>query len=392
MTSLLTKLFIKNANDVSSSEVRAKYGMLSGCVGIVINIFLCIIKMICAFLTGSVSIAADSFNNLSDAGSSIVTLIGFKMSAKPADKDHPFGHGRVEYICALVVSLAVLLMGFELLKTSVGNIFSGESIIFSFVSVIILIVSILFKLWMYFFNSAIAKKINSTSMLAAAADSISDVLATSAVLLGLLIFKFTNINADAYIGILVSCLILYAGYSTIKDSLTPLLGEPTNRELTDEIKNIVLSHKSVIGIHDIIVHNYGVGRFMISLHAEVRADCDILEIHDEIDLIEKHLSNHFNCNAVIHMDPIETDNQAVNEERAFVSNCVKSINPSLSIHDFRMVRGSTHTNLIFDLCVPFDFPVSDSILTDSIDTAVKQKNPNYYTVINIDKIYTENGN
>lgn len=385
MTSLLIRLFIKNPSDTESAANRSKYGMLSGAAGIFINIFLCILKMIAAFITGSLSIAADSFNNLSDAGSSIITLIGFKMSAKPADKDHPFGHGRIEYICALIVSIAVILMGLELLKASFEKIFNPDNITFSAISVIILIVSILFKTWMYFFNRTLAKKINSTSMLATAADSLSDSISTAAVLFGLLIYKFASLNLDSYIGILVSCFILYTGYSTVKDSLAPLLGEKTDNALIEEIKSIVLSHKNIIGVHDIIVHNYGVGRFMMSLHAEVRADSNILEIHDEIDLIEKQLCHHFNCNAVIHMDPVETDNRTVNEARAFVTSSVKSISESLSIHDFRMVRGNTHTNLIFDLSVPFDFSISDRDLINTINTIVKEKNPNYYTVINIDK-------
>lgn len=391
MIKLLVKLFIKNSDDVSNPEVRGKYGVLSGSVGIFINILLCIIKMIAAFISGSVSIAADSFNNLSDAGSSAVTLVGFKMSAKPADKDHPFGHGRVEYICAFAVSVAILLMGFELLKASIQNIFSNEEIIYSFVSVVILTVSVIFKLWMYFFNRFLAKKTKSSSLMATAADSVSDAFATTAVLIGLLVYRYTKINIDPYVGILVSAFILYAGYSTVKDALKPLLGEPASRELINEIKEIVLSHKSVIGVHDIIVHNYGVGRFMMSLHAEVRADCNILEIHDEIDLIEKQLCNHFRCNAVIHMDPIETDNETVNTERDFVLAAVKSIDSALSVHDFRMVSGKTHTNLIFDLCVPFGFHISDSDLIKTLDLIVKEQNSNYYIVVNIDKVYESDG-
>ena len=385
MTSVLAKIFIKNYKDVNDSKVRSDYGVLAGIVGILVNVLLCVLKMLAGVFTGAVSIIADAFNNLSDAGSSIVSLVGFKLSVKPADKDHPFGHGRVEYVCTLIVAIAVLLMGIELVKTSVEKIFRPGEIVFTAVSAIILIVSILFKLGLFFFNRSMAKMIESDTMRATAADSISDAFATLAVLIGMLFFKWTSVNIDAYVGILVSVFILYTGFTTIKEALTPLLGQATDKELVKEIEQIVLSHEFVLGIHDLIVHNYGVGRFIMSLHAEVSADVDILAAHDKIDLIEKQLCEKFGCQAVIHMDPIVTNDEVINDAREFVSQTVKSINPKLSIHDFRMVSGPTHTNLIFDLLIPYDIKSSDEDIVEAIKTIINEKNENYFAVINVDK-------
>lgn len=387
MTRFLIKLFIKDYNNTKDPAVRIRYGIFSGVVGIIANIILCAVKIIAGILTGAVSIIADAINNLSDAASSIISLIGFKMSGKPADKDHPFGHGRIEYISALIVSIAIILMGFELVKTSFSKLFSPTPIIFNTLTAVILAISVLFKLWLFWFNRTLSKRTNSDSMRATAMDSLSDSFATLAVLAGLMFYKFTDINIDAYMGIIVSVLIFYAGYCTIKDSLAPLLGEAATKELADEIEKIVLSHESVLGIHDLVIHNYGVGRFMMSLHAEVRADSDILAAHDEIDLIEKQLAEHFNCQAVIHMDPIVTDDEEINRAKEFVTKTVKSIHESLSIHDFRMVKGPTHTNLIFDLVVPFDFKISDKDILDTVKTLISEHNETYFVVATVEKSF-----
>ncbi len=387
MTKLLIKLFIKNYSDTKSVSVRSKYGIFSGVVGIILNVILCITKIFAGLLSGSVSIIADAVNNLSDAASAIISLVGFKMSIKPADKDHPFGHGRIEYISALLVSVAIIFMGYELLKASVLKLFNPTLVSFNLITIIVLSVSVLIKLWLFLFNRRIAKIIKSESVSATAFDSLSDAAATFAVLLSLLFFKFTNINIDAYMGVLVSFLIFFAGCRAIREALAPLLGEGGSKELACEIEEIVLSNESVIGIHDLVIHNYGAGKFMMSLHAEVSADSDILVAHDEIDLIEKQLSEHFNCTAVIHMDPIVTNNEEINRTKKFVTEAVCSINPILSIHDFRMVKGPTHTNLIFDLVVPFDFKISDEDVLAAVKTLIGQHNDTYYVVATVEKSF-----
>ena len=385
MTDLLFKLFIKDHDNVSNARVRERYGILGSVVGISLNAGLSIIKLVAAVLSMSVSLTADAVNNLSDALSSIITLIGFKMAGKPADKKHPFGHGRIEYISALLVAIVILFMGAELVRSSFGKIINTEPIIYTPVSVIILIISILVKLWMFFFNRKIGKKINSQSMSATAKDSLSDCAATAAVLVGIVIFYFFGYSIDGYIGLVVACFILFTGYQTIRDSLSPLLGQPPDINLVEEIKNLVLSHDGIIGMHDLIIHNYGPTRFMLSLHAEISASDDVLKLHDTIDLIEKQLCSRYGCDAVIHMDPIETDNILINNTKKIVSNIISSIDTRLSMHDFRMVTGPTHTNLIFDLVVPFGFDISDEQLIERIRDEVFDFDKNYFTVINIDK-------
>lgn len=387
MTNLLVKLFVKNYEKISDESVRESYGVLSGGVGITLNVLLSLIKLCAGIISASVSVTADAMNNLSDALSSVITLIGFKMSGKPADCRHPFGHGRIEYISALFVSLAIILMGFELAKSSAQKIACAEELVFSPVSAAILAVSILVKLWMYFFNRKIGKKIDSQSVLAASKDSLSDSAATLAVLLGMLFFRFTGFSIDGYIGLVVSCFILFAGYQTIRDALSPLLGQPPSRELVEDIKNTVMSHEGIIGMHDLIIHNYGPARFMLSLHAEVSANDDVIKLHDTIDLIEKQLQTRYKCDAVIHMDPIEVDNEVILQTKKLVEAIVADIDPTLSIHDFRMVTGATHTNLIFDLVVPFGYSMSDGALAELVQSKVSEADSGYFTVINIDKNY-----
>ncbi len=387
MADLLFRLFIKDYNNVSDPHVREKYGVLGSVSGIALNVILCIIKICIAILSMSVSILTDAFNNLSDALSSIITLIGFKMSSKPADKQHPFGHGRIEYISSLFVAVFILYMGIELAKSSFEKIISAEPIIFSYVSVTILTISILIKLWMFLFYRQIGQKISSQSIIAASKDSLSDCVATTAVLIGMILFKITALSFDGYIGLIVAAFILYTGYQTIRDSLSPLLGQPPSEELVNQIKELVMSHDGVIGMHDLIIHNYGPTRFMLSLHAEVSADDDVIKLHDTIDLIEKKLCEKYKCDAVIHLDPIETNNALIFQMRAVVENIIYKIDARLSIHDFRLVTGPTHTNLIFDLVVPYDFKISDELITSQIQEEVRALDSSYFTVINIDKNY-----
>ncbi len=381
----LFKYFIKDKDNITDEKVRTKYGEFAGMTGIVINLVLCIAKFFAGLVTSSVSIMADAFNNLSDAGSSVISLIGIKLSGKPADNDHPFGHGRIEYISALIVAFVIILMGFELAKSSVMKIISPEPMVFSVVSIIILLAAITAKVWLYFFNKKIGERISSASLVATAKDCLSDSVSTFAVFVSLLISGIFKINIDGWIGLLVSLFILYTGYETVKDSLAPLLGTPPDKELVKEIEETVLAHSTVIGIHDLIIHNYGPTRFMMSLHAEVPANGNILLMHDEIDLIEKELSQKFKCVAVIHMDPIETDNFLVFCAKDEVEDILGSISSELSMHDFRMVTGPTHTNLIFDVEVPFGFSLTDEALKKLIADEVSKYNSSYNCVIEIDK-------
>lgn len=387
MSDMLFRLFIKNHKNTDDPSVRRHYGILGGCVGIVMNIVLFTLKIIAGLLANSIAMLADALNNLSDAGASVIALVGFKMSGKPADKDHPFGHGRIEYISALLVSILILLMGAELIRSSIGKIINATAVRLSTVTVILLIVSILMKFWMFLFNRSIGKKINSPASMATAKDSLSDVAATLVILLGTCVSTLTHFPADGYLGLLVSLFILYTGYSTIKDALAPLLGEPPAKELVEEIEATVMAHKGVIGIHDLIIHNYGPTRFMISLHAEVPSDGDVLSLHDTIDLIEKELCRKFNCDAVIHMDPVETDNEVINHAKVLVSEITTAISKDLTIHDFRMVTGPTHANLIFDMVVPYNFKYTDAELTALVQEKLTLHNPSYFANISFDRKY-----
>lgn len=389
MIELLSKIFIKNRDDPTSPETRRAYGTLCGTVGIAFNILLSIAKLIGASLTGSVSVAADAMNNLSDAGSSAVTLVGFRLAGQKPDHTHPFGHGRIEYISGFIVSMIIILMGFELGKSSVEKIISRETSEFSVVTVVILALSIAVKLYMYLYNTAIAKKISSAAMRATAADSLSDCIATGAVLVCTVVSGFSSLPLDGWCGLAVSVFILRSGIMTAKDTLDPLLGTPPDAGFVDRIKSIVMSYPEVSGMHDLIVHNYGPGRTMISLHAEVPQTVNILEIHDTIDNIERRLASELNCNAVIHMDPIATDDELTVSTREKVAELVRALDPAITIHDFRMVVGQTHTNLIFDMVIPFAFRLSDNEVKAETDRLVKVISPDYHAVVNIDKSYTD---
>ena len=388
MTNFLIKHFIPNASDVKSPAVRQRYGVVSGVVGILCNALLCTAKIAAGLLTGAVSIVADGINNLSDGGSCVVSLLGFKMAGKPADDKHPFGHGRIEYVAGLIVSFIIVLMGVELAKTSLDKIFHPEEISFSWITLAVLGISILVKLWMCFFNRKMGDKIDSAVLRATAMDSLSDVAATSAVLAGFVIGYWARVNLDGYLGVLVALFILYTGVSTAKGTLDLLLGEAPDPEFVKQIQQEVLSYPEIIGVHDLIVHNYGPGHSVVSLHAEVPCDVDILKIHDTIDNAERDLKKKFDCEVVIHMDPIITDDKETNEIHQKLSSIVRLLDSRVTIHDFRMVKGPTHTNLIFDIVVPHQFRLTDDQVVESLRQAVKALDARYEIVVNVDKAYT----
>ncbi|MGN8913140.1 cation diffusion facilitator family transporter [Anaerofustis butyriciformans] len=388
MVSYLSKKFIKDYKNVKNENVRRAYGMLCSIVGILLNIFLFAIKYFAGIISGSIAITADAFNNLSDAGSSVITLIGFKFAGIKPDLEHPFGHGRVEYISGFAVSVMIILMGAELLKSSIDKIFHPESIDTTVVSFIILIVSILVKLYMSLYNSKIGDKIESAGMKATATDSKSDCIATSVVLISMLIAKFTGVNIDAYAGLLVAGFILYAGYDAAKETLSPLLGQIPEKSLVDSIEKIVMSYDEIVGIHDLVVHDYGPGRLMISLHAEVPGNGDIFVLHDAIDRAEIELNEKLNCEAVIHLDPIDTDNEEVMEMKSKITELIKKeIDEIITIHDFRMVKGNTHTNVIFDAVIPPKYKMTDKEVETKIKDLVKNNFENYFVVVKVEITY-----
>ena len=376
----------KDAKD-SALKTRQIYGTVCSIIGIMLNVCLFVGKYFAGAISGSIAIMADAVNNLSDAGSSFITLIGFRFAGKKPDVDHPFGHGRFEYISGFVVSMAIIMMGFELIKSSFAKIISPAKIETGILSMIILVVSILVKLYMAYMNRSIGNKINSSAMKATAVDSLSDACATFFVLVSMIVIRVSGLNIDGYVGVLVSLFIFYAGYNAAKDTIDPLLGKNPEPEFVEAVKNIVMSHENVVGIHDLVVHDYGPGRVMVSLHAEVPGDGDIFELHDAIDHIERELTEELGCSAVIHMDPIETNNEIVNALREKVKVGVVLLIEVASIHDFRMVQGPTHTNLIFDVVVPYGVKESDEQVKEKISKMVQIIDETYFTVINIDRLY-----
>lgn len=388
MISLLGKIFLKNKSKESPAGRRA-WGALCSIVGIALNILLFAGKLIAGTVAGSIAITADAFNNLSDAGSSLITLIGFRFAGKKPDPEHPFGHGRFEYISGLLVSVIIVVVGVELMTSSIGKIVNPEPIGENWVlSACILGASILVKLYMFFYNRRVGKAINSSGMKATAMDCISDSVATSVVLVSLVIGAYFNVMIDGYCGVLVSLFILFAGFKSAMETLKLLLGTPPEKEFVEAVEATVFSHPIVIGIHDLIVHDYGPGRQILSLHAEVDGKGNIYEIHDEIDLIEQELAEVYGCLAVIHMDPVETDNEVTNSYRMSVAKLVKSIHEDVTIHDFRMVPGVTHTNLIFDAVVPFAVKDDDKKLKKDIAKLVSANLKNCNAVVQIDRPFT----
>ena len=387
MTELLVKIFIKNSQNVKDIQVREKYGLLGSIVGIVINIILSAAKYAIGVLSKSVSITADAINNLADAASCIVTLVSFKLAARKPDKDHPFGHGRIEYIAALAVGFLVELMGYELIKSSIEKIKNPEPVEFSIPAVTVLAVSILGKVWLYLFNKKLGKKIQSPAMLAVAKDSLSDTTATAVAAIALICSIFTDIPVDGYMGLIVSGFIIMSGFDILKESVGILLGAPPEKETVDELVEYVLSFDEIIGIHDLVIHSYGASSTFASLHAEISADENMLKAHDTIDNIEQDVKKHFGIELVIHMDPVETNNEKVQVLKTTMISIVNSIDKELTIHDFRVVDGPTHTNLVFDVVIPHGFEMREDVLKQLINDKINENDNRYRCVITIDKCY-----
>ncbi len=387
MIELLSRIWIKNRDDKTDPAVRTAYGLLCSCFGILLNITLFGLKLFAGTISGSIAITADAYNNLSDAGSSIVTLLGFRLAGQKPDPTHPFGHGRIEYISGLIVAFLIVQVGVDLARESINKLRNPEPVEFSIVAVVILAVSILTKLYMCLYNRRVGRMIDSAAMRATAIDSLSDVTATSVVLISTAVGKLTGIQIDAWCGLGVSAFILYSGIVAAKETISPLLGQAPDPEKVAEIREIVLAHDEVEGIHDLIIHNYGPGRMMISLHAEVPSHADMLEMHDVIDTIEQELRTKVGCDAVVHMDPIVTDDARTAQTFVTLVRIVAGIDERLNLHDFRMVAGPTHTNLIFDLVVPYNFYISDEDLKRELTDHIHEHNPTWFAVINIDKSY-----
>lgn len=383
MITILSRLFIKQK---SEKEQRGAYGILCSIVGICLNILLFIGKYIAGVVSGSVAITADAFNNLSDAGSSFVALIGFWFAGKEPDAEHPFGHGRFEYIAGFVVSIAILLMGIELMKSSVGKIIHPVSLDTGSFSFVVLIVSILVKLYMAYYNNSIGKRIQSSAMKAVAKDSLSDVSATSVVLLSLLVFKYGNYNVDGYGGVIVALFILYTGYEAVRDTIDPLLGLPPDPEFVKQVEEIALSHDLILGIHDLVVHDYGPDRLMISLHAEVPGDRNMFEVHEMIDHVEHELKEVLHCESVIHMDPVRMDDEETESMREQILSMIqREMDKRITIHDFRIVACESHTNLIFDAVIPYEMKMSEKELKKRIEQLVEGIEGDYRAVVDIDR-------
>ena len=387
MIELLARLFIRGRDTLAPSALRQAYGQLCGVVGIGLNLLLFAVKFFAGTLSGSIAITADAFNNLSDAGSSLVTLLGFRLAGRKPDPEHPFGHGRMEYISGLVVAGLILLMGVELFKSSLKKILQPEAIVSSPLVLVILALSVAVKLYMFYYNRAIGKRIKSSAMTATATDSLSDAVSTTAVLVATLVAQFTGLNIDGWVGMLVALFILFSAYKAAKETLSPLLGQTPEPEFVEHIQQIVLSYPEVQNVHDLVVHDYGPGRVMISLHAEVPADGDLLQLHDVIDNIEHRLKKELGCMAVIHMDPIVTNDAHTTALHQAVAEQVKTIDPRLTIHDFRIVPGPSHTNLIFDVVVPYDVKLSGEQVRRRIGELVAQMDGNYFAVVQIDSSY-----
>lgn len=386
MTNLLIKLFIKD-NDISNLETRGKYGVLSSATGIVVNILLSIVKLFIGVIANSISIISDALNNITDVGSSVVTMIGFKISQKKIDKDHPWGHGRMEYITAFIVDIIILMVGFELLKSSIDKIIHPELPAVNNVTIIILVIAVLTKLWLFLFYKKIAKMIDSNAIKGNAYDSISDSISTLVVLISAVVAKLCGVSIDGYASLIVSVFILFTGYKAIKETVDLLLGMKPDPEFIKDIEDEAKKYEMISGIHDIMVHDYGPGRKIVSFHAEVPADGDICKVHDIIDQMEQDLFEKFNCITTIHMDPIVVDNKEINDMRDFTEKIVKELNSEFSIHDFRMTDGGKRVNLIFDLVVPRDKEYDKEEIIKNVQQKIHEKNKKYFAVIKVETSY-----
>lgn len=385
LSELLIKKFVKNYENTEDLAVRTAYGKLAGFVGIVCNVVLFIAKLLIGVISGAVSITADAVNNLSDAASSIISLLGFKLAEKPADAEHPYGHGRYEYLSALSVAVLILVIGIELLKSGIEKIINPTKVDFSIALVLVLIISVLVKLWMMLFNKKSGKKINSQALLATSQDCRNDVISTLAVLCASVISHLTSFELDGYIGVIVAVFILTSGFGLIKETIDPMLGRAPDAELVNKIKDKIMSYEGVLGIHDLIVHDYGPSRQFASVHIEMAAEEDVIKSHDTIDNIESDFRNNDNISLIIHYDPVITSDSQTDELKALTIECVKRIDDRLTIHDFRIVPGTTHTNLVFDCVAPFELQLSDYALCVLIDEEVKKENQTYNCVILIDR-------
>ena len=381
-------MFVKDRENIKSPAVRRSYGTLASVVGIIVNLVLAAGKIAVGMLFGAISLAGDGINNLSDAGSQIISFISFKMAAKPADRDHPFGHARIEYVASMIVSFFIMLVGWNLFRESLEKIFDAEQVTDGsnvWLMVAVLAVSILSKLWLVFFNRKIAKKIDSSVMRATAADSLSDAGASTAVLIAMLIFKFTGVDIDGYMGLAVAVVIFVAGIKILNDTKNSILGEAPSEEVIDGIKAIVAEFPEALGIHDMVVHSYGPGRFVANLHIEVDGSRDIYESHDMIDLIEKRLNSELGILSNIHMDPIVVDDAENDAMKDFVIEQVKAVDERLDIHDFRFVRGKTHTNLLFDISAPFELKMNNAEIIKAVQGKITEKKTDHFIVVNVDR-------
>ncbi len=381
MTALLLKLFVKG-----DDSNREQYGKLSGITGIACNLILFLIKLLAGVLSGSISIIADAFNNFSDMGTSVITILGFKLSSKPADKEHPYGHGRIEYMSGFIVSAAIVVVGIELFKSAFEKLIDPSDLDVTVLTIVILASSIIVKLWLYFFNRKVGRLIGSSAIVATAKDSLNDSVATTAVLISSLLFKFSGVNIDAYAGLLVAGFIIFGGITSAKETISPLLGEPPSREFVDKLKQRILENEMFTGVHDLIVHNYGPGRTFASIHIEVPADIDILKCHEAIDLCEKVVGDEFGILLVAHMDPVECGEE-VSDLKVSAQNALEKIDPRLTLHDFRVVRGENVSNLIFDVVVPYEFFIPHDELKNRISYEVSAVCPMCVCVINFDNDY-----
>lgn len=392
MTKLITRIFIKNCENIKDNTVRKSYGTLGGIVGIICNLILCIIKITVGLISGSISILADGFNNLSDMGSSLVTIIGFKLAGKPADRDHPFGHGRMEYMSAFIVSVLILIVGIDLMESSVKSLINNtKTPTYGTLAIIVLIISVLVKLWMFAFNRKLGNKISSDVLKATAKDSLNDSLATTAILVsvGVSLLVPLPFNLDALMGVLVSIFILWSGISSAKDTLDEILGKPPEKELIENLETTILSFKEFVGIHDLIVHNYGPGRQFATVHVEVPQDIDVVKCHEQVDLCEKLVGEQLDLQLVIHMDPIDCNNETVKDTREKMANAIKVIDEGLTLHDFRMTPLSEkRTNLIFDVVVPTRVNLSEKELEEKIINLAKLINPIFECVITFDNDFS----
>ncbi len=391
MVALLSKLFIKNYKDYDDPLTRRSYGILCSILGIVLNVLLFAIKLVVGLITGSISIMADSYNNLSDAGSSLLSLFGFKFAGKKASDDRPFGHGRIEYVTGLIIAIIIVVVGLSTLKDSIFNIINNvtpDADAYKNVTALVIIgITVLVKAYMIIYNKYYGKKINSMAMKAVGTDSLTDVISTSLVLGCALLYNFSGINLDGYCGAVVSLFILYSGVSSIKETIGDLLGKRPDKEIVNKIYSIVLNHNEILGVHDLVVHDYGPGKFMISLHAEVSGEEDIYKLHDVIDNAMTELDNALGCVSIIHLDPICTSDEKVTEARVAVAKLVKKIDDRITVHDFRMVVGPTHTNFIFDAVIPHDLKLSDSDIKDSIKALIEDNFKDTHAVVKIEKSF-----